>query len=102
MIENESTRYLAHNQNAVVNPSYFGYTISGLKMSKAMFFLLFLIVILFLGLALDAFALGHIWHTIAAYSEMAIALLTFYVLSAKYLNSFFGKELLKTGAPFLK
>ncbi|WP_165024255.1 acetate uptake transporter [Dysgonomonas sp. ZJ279] len=76
--------------------------ISGLKMSKAMFFLLFLIVLLFLGLALDAFGFGHIWHAVAAYSELAISLLTFYVLAAKYLNSFFGKDLVPVGAPFLK
>ncbi|MDL2227410.1 acetate uptake transporter [Odoribacter sp. OttesenSCG-928-L07] len=77
-------------------------TISSLKMSKAMFFLMSLIAILFLGLGLDAFGCGHIWHSIAAYSEMAIALLTFYVLSAKYLNTYFSKELLKVGKPFLK
>lgn len=77
-------------------------TISGLKMSKAMFVLLFLIVILFLGLALDAFGCGHVWHAVAAYSELAISLLTFYVLSAKYLNSFFGKEIVPVGAPILE
>lgn len=78
------------------------FTISGLKMSKAMFFLLLLIVILFLGLALDAFGCGKVWHSVAAYSEIAISLLTFYVLSAKYLNSFFGKEILPVGSPFIK
>ncbi|MDL2230831.1 acetate uptake transporter [Bacteroidales bacterium OttesenSCG-928-L19] len=77
-------------------------TISSLKMSKAMFFLMFLIAVLFLGLGLDAFGCGHFWHTIAACSEMGIALLAFYVLSAKYLNSYFSKELLPVGKPFLK
>jgi succinate-acetate transporter protein len=76
-------------------------TISALKMSKAMFFLMFLISLLFLGLGLDAFGWGHIWHSVAAYSEMGIALLAFYVLSAKYLNSFFGKNMLNLGKPFL-
>lgn len=77
-------------------------TISSLKMSKAMFFLMTLITILFLGLGLDAWRCGHLWHTIAACSEMGIALLAFYVLSAKYLNSYFAKEILKVGKPFLK
>lgn len=77
-------------------------TISSLKMSKAMFFLMSLISILFLGLGLDAFVSGHFWHTVAACSEMAIALLAFYVLSAKYLNTYFSKELLKVGKPFWK
>jgi succinate-acetate transporter protein len=78
------------------------FTISGLKMSKAMFALLFLIVILFLGLALDSFGCGHIWHTVAAYAELSISLLTFYVLAAKYLNSFFGKNIVPVGSPILK
>lgn len=77
-------------------------TVSSLTMSKAMFFLMSLIAILFLGLGLDAFGCGHFWHSVAAYSEMAIALLTFYVLAAKYLNSYFSNELLKVGKPFLK
>lgn len=76
--------------------------ISGLKMSKAMFFLLCLIVLLFLGLAMDAFGFGAIWHSIAAYSEMAIAITTFYVLAAKYLNSYFGKELIPVGKAFIE
>ena len=76
------------------------FTVSAVKMSKAMFFLLSLICILFIGLALEAFGCGHFWHLVAAYSELAISLLTFYVLAAKYLNSFFGREMLCTGKPF--
>ena len=78
------------------------FTISGLKMSKAMFVLLLLIVVLFLGLALDSFGCGHVWHAVAAYAELAISLLTFYVLAAKYLNSFFGKNIIPVGSPILK
>lgn len=77
-------------------------TISGLKMSKAMFLLLVLIVVLFLGLALDSFGCGPVWHSVAAYSELAISIITFYVLAAKYLNSFFGKEIVPVGSPILK
>lgn len=76
--------------------------ISGLKMSKAMFALLVLIVVLFLGLALDSFGCGHVWHVVAAYAELAISLLTFYVLAAKYLNSFFGKNIVPVGSPILR
>ena len=75
--------------------------ISGLKMSKAMFFLLCLIALLFLALALDAFGCGHIWHTVAAVTELAISLLTFYVLAAKYLATFFGNEMLYVGKPII-
>ena len=78
------------------------FTVSGLKMSKAMFVLLLLIVVLFLGLALDSFGCGHVWHAVAAYAELAISLLTFYVLAAKYLNSFFGRNIIPVGSPILK
>ena len=78
------------------------FAISALKMSKAMFILLLLIVCLFLGLALEAFGCGCLWKYIAAYSELAISLLTFYVLAAKYLNASFGREVLRTGKPFCK
>ncbi|MCL2327643.1 MAG: acetate uptake transporter [Bacteroidetes bacterium] len=78
------------------------FVISALKMSKAMFILLSLIVVLFLSLALDTFGCGHFWHSVAAYSELAISLLTFYVLAAKYLNSFFEKDILCVGKPLCK
>jgi len=78
------------------------FTISAIKMSKAMFFLLLLIVFLFIGLALEAFGCGHFWKLLAAYSELALSLLAFYALAAKYLNSFFGREILNTGKPFCK
>ena len=78
------------------------FVVSSLKMSKAMFCLLCLITLLFLALALDAFGCGHIWHAVAAYTELAISLLTFYVLAAKYLNDFFGKQILCVGKPFIK
>jgi len=78
------------------------FVISALKMSKAMFVLLSLIAVLFLSLALNAFGCGHFWHSAAAYSELAISLLTFYVLAAKYLNSFFEKDILCVGKPLCK
>jgi len=76
------------------------FTISAIKMSKAMFFLLSLIVVLFFGLALEAFGCGILWKYVAGCAELAISLLTFYVLAAKYLNSFFDREVLCTGKPF--
>jgi len=76
------------------------FTIACLKMSKAMFFLLLLIAILFFGLALDAFGAGHIWGIVAAFSELAISLLAFYILAAKFLNTTWGREIIYTGKPF--
>lgn len=76
-------------------------TISALKMSKVMFVLMSFICLLFLSLAMDSLCTGHIWHTVAAWVELIISILTFYALSAKYLNSFFGKEILKCGKAIL-
>ncbi len=77
-------------------------TVSSLKMSKVMFVLMSLICLLFVALACDAFQFGHLWHAVAAYAELVISLLTFYALAAKYLNTFFGKEIVKCGKPLLK
>lgn len=76
--------------------------VSSLKMNKVMFWLMALIVALFFCLALSAFGLGHGWSIAAGVSEMAISLLAFYVLAAKYLNSFFEREILPIGAAYLK
>ena len=77
------------------------FMISGLKMSKAMFVLLVLIMALFLTLAMESFTGNGAWGLAAAFSELAISLLTFYVLAAKYLNSIFGREVLCTGKPII-
>lgn len=89
--------------------AFFGYMVltlillvSTLKIHKAMSFLISLIVVLFLSLGLDAMGCGHIWHTIAAYTELAISISTFYILAAQYLNGFFGKMMLPLGKPFMK
>lgn len=72
-------------------------TVSTVKMSKAMLLLMSLIVLLFLALACGAFCGGHLWHNVAAYTELAISLVTFYTLAAKYLSGFFGKAMLPVG-----
>lgn len=77
-------------------------TISSLKMNKGMFLLMSLICLLFVALAADAFQLGEIWQTIAAIDELAISLVTFYALAARYLNAFFEKNIVPMGTPFMK
>ena len=72
--------------------------VSTIKMNKVMLLLMSLICILFLALAADAFGEGSIWKQVAAYDELAISLVTFYALAAKYLNTFFGKTMLPMGA----
>lgn len=77
-------------------------TISTIKMSKAMLLLMSLIVLLFITLSLSVFCTAHLWHTAAACTELAISLVTFYVLAAKYLSGFFGRPILPVGKPLCR
>lgn len=75
--------------------------VASLKISKAMFAILSLIVVLFISLALASFGMGDVWNKIAAYTELTISLLGFYMCAAAFLNKFYGKELLPVGKPFI-
>ncbi|WP_425061188.1 hypothetical protein SCACP_19690 [Sporomusa carbonis] len=75
-------------------------TIAAMETNKVLFAILVLIDILFLGLVMDSFSMGHGWHTIAAWSELIISLLGFYGAAAITLNIHFGKQFLPTGKPF--
>jgi succinate-acetate transporter protein len=77
------------------------FTISSLKMTKTMFLLLSLICVLFVGLALFSFGMGKGWNALAGYAELATSLTGFYFMAGKYLNSFFGKEILPLGKAFI-
>lgn len=72
-----------------------------LRISKAMFGIIALIIVLFLSLAMDSFGMGHAWHAIAAYTELAISLLGFYMYGGAFLNKFYGKVVLPLGKPLL-
>ncbi|MGL5318905.1 MAG: acetate uptake transporter [Bacteroidales bacterium] len=73
-----------------------------LKISKAMFTIIAMIIVLFISLALDSFGMGHIWHTIAAVTELMISLLGFYMCGGAFLNKFYGKQILPLGKPFIR
>ncbi|HBK52411.1 MAG TPA: hypothetical protein DDZ44_00540, partial [Syntrophomonas wolfei] len=56
---------------------------------------------LFLGLFMNTLGLGgEAWHELAAYSEMGIAIMSFYGSAATVLNSHYGFTVLPVGAPF--
>ena len=56
---------------------------------------------LFLGLSLSSFGImEHATHMLAAYSELAIAIVSFYGCGAAVLNTHFGREFLPVGKPF--
>jgi uncharacterized protein len=77
-------------------------TIGSLGTSKVLFAIFVLIDFLFIGLALSTFKIApEASHLLAAYSELLIALLSFYGSAACVLNTHFGKVVLPTGKPFI-
>lgn len=72
-----------------------------LRISRTMFSIIALIIVLFISLAMDSFGMGHAWHTIAAYSELMISLVGFYMCGGAFLNKFYGRVILPQGKPFL-
>lgn len=75
-------------------------TIGAMETHKVLFSIFVLIDILLLNLALDAFGGPHWAHTVAAWTELAISLLSFYGSAAVVLNQHFGKPFLPVGKPF--
>lgn len=76
-------------------------TIGAMETHKVLFTIFVLIDLLFIGLTLDAFGVApHIFHTLAAYSELAIAIVSFYGCGASVLNTHFGRKFLPLGSPF--
>jgi succinate-acetate transporter protein len=76
-------------------------TIGAMETHKVLFTIFVLIDVLFIGLALTTFGVApEITHNIAAFSELLIALLSFYGAAAAVLNPHFGKVVLPVGKPF--
>ena len=98
---------------AAADPKQFGFaflgyliftlfmTIGAMETNKVLFFIFVLIDFLFLGLAFSNLGLAeHAMHSLAAYSELLIAILSFYGCGANVLNNHFGKTFLPVGKPF--
>lgn len=77
-------------------------TIAAFKTNKALIAIMVLIDALFLGLMLDSFKMGEYWHTIAAWSELAISLIGFYAAGANMLNKSYGRTILPLGSAIWK
>lgn len=76
-------------------------TIGSMETHKVLFSIFVLIDFLFLGLALNSFnIMPEFSHNLAAYSELGIAILSFYGCGASVLNTHFGKVFLPVGKPF--
>ena len=77
------------------------YTFKGIGENCVLFTIFVLIDFLFLGLTLTSFGImEHATHMLAAYSELAIAIVSFYGCGAAVLNTHFGKVFLPVGKPF--
>jgi succinate-acetate transporter protein len=88
--------------------AYVGYLIFSLFMTvgaaethKVLFIIFVLIDFLFIGLSLSTFGIMKDFsHELAAYSELLIALMSFYGSAAAVLNPHFGRIFLPVGKPF--
>lgn len=73
-------------------------TIGAMKTHKVLLIIFILIDFLFVGLTLSSFGIMyHFAHELAAYSELGIALFSFYGCGAAVLNAHFGKVFLPVG-----
>lgn len=75
-------------------------TIGAVETNKILFFIFVCIDLLFIGLAGDIFGWFSFAHSLAAWSELVISLLSFYGSAAVLLNHHFGKQFLPLGKPF--
>ena len=76
-------------------------TIGAMETHKVLFTIFVLIDFLFIGLTLNSFNIvPHFSHNLAAYSELCIAIVSFYGSAAAVLNKHFGKVFLPVGKPF--
>ncbi len=74
-------------------------TIGAIETNSVLLSIFILIDVLLAALAADAFGLSHAAHSIAAWSELSIALLSFYGCGAVVLNTHFGRCFLPVGKP---
>ncbi|HWI49931.1 MAG TPA: acetate uptake transporter [Rummeliibacillus sp.] len=93
------------HQLGIVYLGYLGFsvfmTIGALETNKVLFGIFFLIDLLFIGLGLSTLGIMEYgMHLLAAYSELAIGLLSLYGAGANVLNKHFGFEFLPIGKPF--
>ncbi|MGL5313965.1 MAG: acetate uptake transporter [Peptostreptococcaceae bacterium] len=76
-------------------------TIGAMETHKVLFTIFVLIDFLFIGLTLSTFGImEHTTHLLAAYSELLIAIVSFYGSAASVLNNHFGRVFLPVGKPF--
>ena len=76
-------------------------TIGAMETHKVLFIIFVLIDFLFIGLSLNSFGIiPEFSHGLAAWSELLIAIMSFYGSAAAVLNKHFGRVFLPVGKPF--
>lgn len=76
-------------------------TIGALETNKVLFFIFFLINFLFLGLGLSSLGIMEdFMHSVAAWSELLVGVLSVYGAGANVLNKHFGFNFMPIGKPF--
>jgi succinate-acetate transporter protein len=76
-------------------------TLGAMGANKVLFTIFFLIDLLFLGLFVSTLGLGgESWHQLAAWSELGIAIVSFYGSAGSVLNTHYGRVVLPLGSPF--
>ncbi len=79
-------------------------TIGAMETNKVLFFIFVFIDVLFVGLSVSTLVaegtVHSVFHNIAAYAELTVALLSFYGCGANVLNNHFGRPFLPIGKPF--
>ncbi|PKK40545.1 GPR1/FUN34/yaaH family protein [Clostridiaceae bacterium JG1575] len=75
-------------------------TVAATGTNKVLLIIFICIDLLFLGLSLSTLLGSELGHHLAAYAELAIALLSFYGSAGNVLNRQFNREILPLGAPF--
>lgn len=77
-------------------------TVGAFRLNTMLSVLMLVIDVLVLALAMDSLGMGHGWHTVAAYSEMTTALISFYGVAANFINKSYGRTLLPVGKAWCK
>jgi succinate-acetate transporter protein len=76
-------------------------TVGAMSTNKVLFWIFVFIDLLFIGLFVSTFfGIEPFWHSLAAYSELMIAILSFYGSAANLLNGHTGQVVLPVGKPF--
>ena len=74
-------------------------TVVAMEANFALFMDMVFIDLLLLSLAMDTLGFGGVWHSLAAWSELIISIISFYLCAANFINKSFNRVLVPVGSP---